>query len=237
MDTFSAMYGHDIPERIKNFTEAAIGLLVSGLWTEEDALNAAFLHEKSQLFEACEGIHKAILMFKDCRVLVSFFNDPDGGDFFASKAKQLFDKCVTLSVPNKIYYFPEGGQDWISNVRAKPVFLLNEFKKMKEGQFLVWLDADCDILKFPDFEITSDWMVMFRDDLTPHDFVHVIKICEKTEEFLNEWIQETERINAGSHSAFVNLYKKHGSFITGIPDGYFALGLSDTQSKKEYGKI
>ena len=163
--------------------------------------------------------------------LVSFYCDPIGDNFYSNCAKILESKCKKLSI-DYVIRKENFGKDWIDNVRAKPTFLLKMIDELKED--FIWIDIDCDIQKKVDFQISSDWLVDFRSDSSPHDYVHCIRYSEKSIAFLKRWIKLIEENKKGSHSAFIEIYKSIN--IGKIPEGYFSLGLSPVSSKKNYFK-
>jgi hypothetical protein len=161
--------------------------------------------------------------------LVSFYADVDGNTFYSENAKILEEQCKQLGID---YLITEQhfGNNWIDNVRAKPVFLLETLKKLNHD--FVWLDCDCRVLKPLDFEVKSDWGVYLRDDGTPHDFVHYVSNTENSRNFIREWIKAVDEQQRGSHTAFISIFDQLNSEV--LPQGYFELGLAETQSKQDY---
>ncbi len=161
--------------------------------------------------------------------LISFYCDVDGGNFYKNSSKNLIQDCIDFGIDYHIdeYNF---GTSWIDNVRAKPTFILEMMEKF--NQDLLWLDIDCRINKNIDFPTDSDWLVDFKKNGSPHDYVHIIKNTEENKQFLLEWIKEINDTKSGSHTAFIKIYNKIN--VNKIPFGYFTLGLSDIDSKKTY---
>lgn len=158
--------------------------------------------------------------------VVSFYCDVDGNDFYSRNAKLLIKNCEALGLD---YCIEERsyGSSWIDNVRAKPLFLSSVL-----DTDILWVDADCKILKKPDFDV--NWGVLIRDDGNPHDFVHYIRNTESNRAFLKLWMKEIDKRKRGSHTAFINLVHKLDYSV--LPNDYFSLGLSETKSKNEYFK-
>lgn len=163
--------------------------------------------------------------------IISFFCDVDEKKFYENKSKELLNMCNSLGMEHLIVE-ENFGKNWIDNVRAKPIFLL-KMMNILDNDF-IWLDVDCSVNKKIDFELDCDWMMDIRDDGEPHDYVHIIKNTEKNKEFMNKWIKEIENKKRGSHTAFINIYKKLN--YKPIPSGYFSLGLADVKSKNSYYK-
>jgi len=161
--------------------------------------------------------------------LVSFYCDVDEKKYYQNKSVMLTQMCNTLGMEHLIVE-ENFGTNWIDNVRAKPKFLLKMLNLLKDD--FIWLDVDCSITKKIDFNLDCDWMVDFRPDGEPHDFVHVIKNTESNKDFLLRWIQEIEIKQRGSHTAFMNIYKSLN--FREIPKGYVSLGLADVESKHKY---
>lgn len=161
--------------------------------------------------------------------LVSFFADVDNNTFYSDNAKRLRDQCERLGVDSEIVEMNFGSQ-WIDNVRAKPAFLLETLNRLNES--FVWLDCDCDIKKPLDFNVRADWGVYLREDGSPHDFVHYVSNTQESRDFLELWINTIKEKQKGSHTAFISIFDKINSEI--LPEGYFSLGLAETDSKESY---
>ena len=161
--------------------------------------------------------------------LVSFYSDTGDSEYYSSAARRLIAQCNQLDVDHYIVE-QDFGDTWIDNVRAKPTFLLETIKKLNEP--ILWLDCDSYILKSIDFNIASEWAVRLREDGTPHDYVHYINNSESNINFLNKWISEIESQKRGSHTAFISIFNELKSEI--LPDGYFEIGLAETDSKNQY---
>ena len=164
--------------------------------------------------------------------IVSFYCDVDGSNFYSNCASKLESKLSLLGIDYVIRnkYF---GNNWIDNVRAKPLFLKEIINELQED--LIWLDIDCDIVKKIDFKIKGSWGVLLREDGTPHDFVHYISNTTESKNLISKWIEKIEINNKGSHSAFIDIFKEIN--CSEIPSGYFELGLSEVKSKNEYFKL
>lgn len=163
--------------------------------------------------------------------VISFFCDVDEKKFYETKSKELSNMCDKLGVEYLILEENFGG-NWIDNVRAKPNFLLKMLNTLNHD--FVWLDVDCIIHKKFDVQFDCDWMIDFRPDGQPHDYVHVIKNSQTNKDFLLKWIEEIEDKKRGSHTAFMNIYKSLN--YKPIPSGYVSLGLADVESKTNYFK-
>jgi hypothetical protein len=161
--------------------------------------------------------------------LVSFYCDVDDSNFYRDSSVVLKKQCDDLGIDNLILE-ENFGNSWIDNVRAKPIFLLKMMNQINEDFF--WLDVDCKIHRKIDFEISSDWTLDFALNGNPHDYVHFIKNNESNRDFIIKWINEIEFKKAGSHSAFIGIYKELE--FGKIPQGYVSLGISDIDSKKKY---
>lgn len=162
-------------------------------------------------------------------ILVSFYCDIDGGTFYKNSSLNLINQCKLI---NMEYHIVEEsfGNTWIDNVKAKPKFLIKMMEVINDD--FIWLDIDCSIHKKIDFKIESDWMVDFKKSCVPQDYVHIIKKNDKTKYFLEEWVNEINLTNRGSHSSFINIHKKIN--VKKIPKGYVSLGVSNIESKKKY---
>jgi hypothetical protein len=160
--------------------------------------------------------------------LVSFYCDVDGGDYFSKCAKRLKDRCDFLEVDCLILE-ENFGQNWIDNVKAKPLFLLKIMNSINTD--FIWLDVDCFLLKKPDFVNCHDWMVDFRKDNSPCDYVHFIKNTEQNKEFMYKWVDLINTKDLGSHTSFISLSCELN--LGRIPDGYFKLGVSKINKKNE----
>jgi hypothetical protein len=158
--------------------------------------------------------------------LVSFYCDIDGGDFYSNCAKNLIKRCEDLNIEYEIVE-ENFGDKWIDNVRAKPKFLLKMLNKLDSD--FIWLDVDCILDKKIDFNLVSDWMVDFRKDGQPCDYVHLIKNTPSNRQFLNDWINLIGNSNYGSHSCFIKLFKNLK--VEPLPGGYFRLKVSDVKKK------
>ncbi len=163
--------------------------------------------------------------------LVSFYCDVDNSKFFENHSIRLKQNCSNLDIPNLIVN-EKFGNNWIDNVRAKPVFLLKMMNYLKEDFF--WLDVDCDIHKKIDFKLDCDWMSDLKGHSTPHDYVHFIKYSESNKNFMVKWINEIDEKKRGSHTAFIEIYKELD--FKKIPNGYVSIGISNVESKKNYFK-
>jgi hypothetical protein len=161
--------------------------------------------------------------------LISFYCDVDEKKFYQTKSVLLKQMCDSLGMEHMIVE-ENFGSNWIDNVRAKPKFLLKMLDLLNDD--FIWLDIDCNITKKIDFNLDCDWMVDFRADGEPHDYVHVIKNTEGNKDFLRRWIQEIEMKQRGSHTAFMSIYKSLN--FERIPKGYVSLGLADVESKHKY---
>ena len=161
--------------------------------------------------------------------LVSFYSDIDSNTYYSDCAKNLTRECEALDVDYLIVE-KNFGDNWIDNVRAKPLFLLETLERINEP--FIWLDCDCHILKQIDFKVTSDWGVYMRDDGTPHDFVHYVSNSNTARAFLKKWIDAIAKQQRGSHTAFISIFDQLKSEV--LPAGYFELGLAETDSKQEY---
>jgi len=159
--------------------------------------------------------------------LVSFYCDVDGSDYFTNCARVLEDRCNYLGLDYLILE-EKFGDSWIENVKAKPLFLLKIMNSINSD--FIWLDVDCHILKKPDFNFDYDWMVDFRKDGSPCDYVHFIKNTVSNREFLCEWIELINTNNLGSHTSFISLSKKLN--LGRLPVDYFKLGISKIKEKK-----
>lgn len=163
--------------------------------------------------------------------IVSFYSDIDGQDYYSKNAEKLIQNCKDLGMDFDIRN-ENFGNSWIDNVRAKPVFLLKMLNELKQD--FIWLDVDCVIHKKIDFNLDSDWMIDYRINNTPHDYIHIIKYNQSNIDFINRWIKEIEIEKRGSHTAFINIYKSIET--SKIPGGYFSIGLAQTDSKTNYMK-
>lgn len=163
--------------------------------------------------------------------VISFFCDVDEKKFYETKSKELSNMCDNLGIEYLILE-ENFGSNWIDNVRAKPNFLLKMLNTLNHD--FIWLDVDCIIHKKFDIQFDCDWMIDFRPDGQPHDYVHVIKNSQTNKDFLLKWIKEIEDKKRGSHTAFMNIYKSLN--YKPIPSGYVSLGLADVESKTNYFK-
>jgi hypothetical protein len=161
--------------------------------------------------------------------VISFFCDVDEKKFYENKSVELINMCKSLGVEHLVVE-ENFGKNWIDNVRAKPNFLLKMMNTLDHD--FMWLDVDCYINKKIDFDFDCDWMMDFRPDGQPHDYVHIIKNTEKNKDFMGRWIQEIEEKKRGSHTAFMNIYKTLN--YKPVPSGYVSLGLADVESKHNY---
>ena len=162
--------------------------------------------------------------------IVSFYCDVDDSKFYTTCANALISRCKDMGLDyciEEVSY----GDDWISNVRAKPLFLKNMLDRFDCD--ILWVDADCDITgDIKNILISGEWGVCMRGNSTPHDYVHNIRNNEHNKRFVDTWISTILTQNKGSHSAFVSLYDTLNIFQ--IPNNLFELGLSEVKSKGNY---
>jgi hypothetical protein len=121
--------------------------------------------------------------------VISFFCDVDEKKFYQNKSVELIGMCNSLGVEHLVVE-ENFGNSWIDNVRAKPNFLLKMMNTLDHD--FMWLDVDSFISKKIDFDFDCDWMMDFRPDGLPHDYVHIIKNTNGNKDFMNKWIQEIE---------------------------------------------
>lgn|ERR1035437_9835920 len=164
--------------------------------------------------------------------IVSFYSDVDDSNFYSDCAEKLKQKLDYLGleyvIKNKSF-----GNNWIDNVRAKPLFLQEMMIELNED--FIWLDIDCSIIKKIDFTIKSNWGVLLREDGTPHDFVHYVSNTKESKKLISKWIEQIDIDKKGSHSAFNSIVSEIN--YSEIPTGYFEIGLSEVKSKQEYFKL
>lgn len=159
--------------------------------------------------------------------VISFYADVDGRTFYSDCAKRLIYNCEFLNLKYAIE--PRNyGSNWISNEKAKPVFIREMMAKIEDD--LLWIDVDCVIKRVPVIN-DVEWGVRIRSDGTPHDYVHYIKNTSSNAMFLTSWINEVERCGKGSHTSFVNISDMLN--LTTLGDDY-KLVEADMPSKTEY---
>jgi len=160
--------------------------------------------------------------------IVSFYHDIDGKTFYSDCANKLKKNCDDLVIEHLIVE-RNYGNNWIDNLRAKPLFIKEMLILLKEP--FIFLDVDCEVLCL-NFKIENDWGFVKRFDGMPCDFVHYVNYSPDNLSFTNHWIKEIEKCHEGSHAALQNIYTELNYFI--IPDGYFKLYLAQTDSKSQY---
>jgi hypothetical protein len=175
--------------------------------------------------------------------VVSFYSDVDGTTYYSTCAARLASQCDALGIAHHIVQ-RHYGDDWISNVKAKPTFLREIYDQM-DGPFL-WVDADCDVLQYPtDAEaLTCDWASVPKDgELFVCDCVHLVGRSTRTRSLLDAWIARcSDPVTRGSHSGFCHILPaalRDGLQMASLPQSYVAgpvirLGLAATQSKADY---
>jgi hypothetical protein len=161
--------------------------------------------------------------------LVSFYCDVGTEKYYTECSLIFKNNCKKLGIDHLVIN-ESFGENWIDNVRAKPIFLLKMINELNED--FIWLDIDCNIKRKIDFTIDTDWMFDLRKCGTPHDYVHCIKNTENNKLFLQKWIKEIEDKKKGSHTAFINIYKELNHSL--VPKNYFSLGSSNVNSKLKY---
>lgn len=161
--------------------------------------------------------------------VVSFYFDTEG-DFYESCSKWLSKQCEKYKID---YHIEENsyGNDWISNVRAKPIFLKSMIEKFDCD--ILWIDVDSSIIgDVNNISVSGDWGVCLREDKTPHDYVHYISNTDNNREFIDKWISDIAQNSYGSHTSFNKLYKNLNIFE--IPTKLISIGESEVKSKIEY---
>ena len=160
-------------------------------------------------------------------LVISYHYDGDGGTYYRDGAEEIMEACNRFDLP---YYVKEVNEamDWISAVRYKPAFI-RYVKRQFPYEDIIFLDADCKLLRRPDFKLMK-WGVMLRDDGTPHDFVHYIPAGYTSLLFLDKWVANIGAFEDGSHSALLRVLDD----FEVIPYGYFQLDIADNPSKREY---
>ena len=159
--------------------------------------------------------------------IVTYHSDPGGGTYFKDRAEVLAQSCMRLGI--SLYSIHMDSDNWLDAVRSKPLAIRAAMEDIRQPFF--FLDCDCSVLKAVDFDLTR-WGVMLREDGSAHDFIHYVPYTEEARQIVTRWIKEVEgHSNYGSHTAFHRATEAEAFDI--IPDGYFELAISDTESKTE----
>jgi len=133
--------------------------------------------------------------------IVSFYCDVGKSTFYSDCAKRMIARCKKLGLS---YYIKERnyGKTWIDNVRAKPVFLLETFKELREP--FLWVDIDCDIMQpIPSIDkLNCDLASAPKHgkSMIIHDAVHYVGTSQVTLKLLKLWKRRcTTNPVGGSH--------------------------------------
>ena len=158
-------------------------------------------------------------------LVISYHYDKEGS-YYKDCADDLALQCKIFGLKHHIVQL-KGDYSWIDAVRYKPYFIRDTMLRTRDD--LLFIDADCHILRKPELNFDK-WGVMLRADGTPHDFVHYIPNNHYSKELVSAWVDSVAGTEGGSHTALLKVLKDYKV----IPPGYFGLGVSDNQSKRNY---
>jgi hypothetical protein len=178
--------------------------------------------------------------------IVSFYSDVDDTRYYSTCASRLISQCDALGIGHHVVE-RRYGDDWISNVKAKPTFLREVYDQM-DGPFL-WVDVDCEVLQFPHAaeELSCDWACVPNDGgkLYVCDCVHLVGRSPRTRSLLDAWVERcSDPQTGGSHSGLCGILPRalrEGLRMSYLPTSYawgpvIRIGLAETQSKSDYLK-
>lgn len=154
--------------------------------------------------------------------------------------KHLLPSLKKLNLDQKlITYKSKNYGSWHKNVAQKPRIIQNILLEMKSDDCLVFLDVDCEILKYPKLfdEIEEDfachklnWNEWYGHTTMPSRLEVLsgtlfIRNNIKTRYLCSEWYREASKLNKWEQQALQEVLSKHNLKIYDLPLEYCVPGL------------
>jgi len=114
--------------------------------------------------------------------------------------KRLADSLIQLGLP--LVAFPmKPGKDWYENVRRKPIVLSEALEEAPNCEAVCWLDADGEMLKFPEllYNIPTDIAFHWLSFKEPIAAMIYVKNNAHGKKLLQSWRRILRRLPAKTH--------------------------------------
>lgn len=84
--------------------------------------------------------------------IINFYTDDN---FYTKSAKQLEASCISFNL-NYVFQKINSKGSWVNNCGFKANFILEKLLEQKENDCIVWLDADSQVIKYPELFFSTN---------------------------------------------------------------------------------